>query len=199
MFFTQHEVGWPGLIALSIGMFAFAVALFAARRRGARAPVDSGGRRDPASIAWIALQGVGIFMASSGRVHFASDRWSPVAWGSGAAVLVLMLAAVALFRWSTRTMGRNWALVARTRGDATLVTTGPFAYVRNPIYVALGLFMVGLSIASGNEMRLFLAAPIFAIGTFLRVRLEERVLRAEFCSAYDDYASRVRRFVPGLV
>ncbi len=195
--FTPNEVGWPGYIALGVGSLAFGAALMAARRR--RGPQDAGGRRASSSVLWIMLQGIGIFTAAAGPVRWAADRWSPQAWATGAAVFALILATVLLFDWSSRTMGRNWALVARTRGDASLVTTGPFAYVRNPIYVALALYMVGLSIASGHESRLLIAFPIYAIATLLRVRLEEQVLRAEFGGAYDAYAARTKRFLPGLI
>jgi len=194
---ASHSVGWPGFLALAVGCAAFGVAFLAARAR--RGPRDSGGRRANASILWIILQGVGIFLAGAGPVHWAADRWSAQSWETGAVVLALMAAATALFDWTTRTMGRNWALVARTRGDASLVTTGPFAYVRNPIYVALALFMIALAIASGHEARLLIAFPVYALATMLRVRLEERVLRAEFGSAYNAYAARTKRFFPGLI
>ena len=61
-------------------------------------------------------------------------------------VALLIGGAVALFVWASRTMGAEWAIVARTRADARLVTAGPFAYVRNPIYVALGLFMLAMAV-----------------------------------------------------
>ncbi len=186
------------MIALTIGMIAFGAALLAALFRQRAGPSDTGGKRAPSSVLWIMLQGVGIFLAAGAPVRWAEDRWSAAAWASGAAVLALMFGAVALFDWSSRTMGQNWALVARTRSDARLVTTGPFAYTRNPIYVALALFMVGLSIASGHEVRLLIAFPVYAVATLLRVRIEEQVLRAEFGSVYDAYAARVRRFLPGL-
>lgn len=195
--FTPNPVGMPGYLALAIGSFAFAVALLAARSR--RGPQDRGGRRANSSILWIGLQGVGIFLAGAAPTRWAADPWSAPMWGSGAVVLVLMLASVALFDWTTRTMGRNWALVARTRSDASLVTAGPFAYVRNPIYLALAIFMIALSIASGHEAQLLIAVPVYALATVLRVRLEEKVLRAAFGDAYDAYAARTKRFVPGLI
>jgi protein-S-isoprenylcysteine O-methyltransferase Ste14 len=40
---------------------------------------------------------------------------------------------------------------------------------------------------------------VFALGTWIRIREEERLLRAEFGAAYEDYAARVKRFVPGIV
>ncbi len=199
MLFMPDPVALPGLLALGIGGVAFFAALFAARRRGRKDQPDSGGRRDPRSIAWILLQGVAIGFAGLGRIDASLDPATPTALASGAIVLILMLAAVFLFDWSSRTMGRNWALVARTRGDASLVTNGPFAYVRNPIYVALGLFMVAMAIAYGHTRNLYLAVPLYCLATWLRVSLEEKVLRAEFGAAYDAYAARVRRFVPGLI
>src|SRR3546814_1930029 len=48
-----------------------------------------------------------------------------------AAVALLMATTVGLFVWASRTMGRNWSIVARTRADHRLVTTGPFAHVRS--------------------------------------------------------------------
>jgi protein-S-isoprenylcysteine O-methyltransferase Ste14 len=95
-------------------------------------------------------------------------------------------------------MGRNWSVVARTRSDHELVTTGPFAWLRHPIYTALALLLIALSIAYGNAARLILALPIYALGTWLRIAEEERLLRDAFGAAYDAYAARVRRFVPGV-
>ena len=75
------------------------------------------------------------------------------------AVAVAMAAAVGLFAWSARTMGRNWAIVARTRADHELITVGPFAWVRNPIGVAMAFFMVGMALATGHTQRLVAAVP----------------------------------------
>ena len=96
-------------------------------------------------------------------------------------------------------MGRNWALVARTRQDGTLVQSGPFAYVRNPIYVALFFILLAIALASGHGHNLVVALPLFALGTWLRVTHEERVLRETFGAAFDAYAARVKRFVPAVL
>jgi len=109
-----------------------------------------------------------------------------------------MLGAVWLFDSSSRTMGKNWSLVARTRSDHNLVQTGPFALVRHPIYVALFLFMCAMALAFGHVGNLVVAVPVFAFGTWMRIRHEERLLREMFGGAYDAYAARVKRFVPGV-
>lgn len=196
---SPDPVGLPGLIALAIGFAAFVMALLLARSRGVKAPKSADAGRRNASIVWIIVQGIGIGIAGFGRMDVSLDSGSPEALAQGAAVLALMLAAVWLFDASSRAMGRNWALVARTRGDGTLVQSGPFAFVRNPIYVALGCFMLAMALAYGHLANLLVAVPVFALGTWMRVRHEEVVLRATFGAAYDDYARRVKRFVPGVL
>lgn len=199
MNFIRHDaVGLPGLIALAIGFAAFVIALLLARSRGVRAPVSADAGRRNASVTWIIVQGLGIAVAGLGRINVALDSMSPKALVEGAVVLALMLAAVWLFDTSSRAMGRNWALVARTRGDGTLVQSGPFALVRNPIYVALACFMVAMAIAYGHIANLIVAVPVYALGTWMRVRHEEAVLRETFGADYAAYAARVKRFVPGL-
>ncbi len=109
-----------------------------------------------------------------------------------------MAGAVLLFAAATAEMGRNWSLIARTRKDHELVTSGPFAHVRHPIYTAMSLFLLSLALSFGHERSLIWGLPLFAGGTWLRVREEERLLRASFGSAYDDYAAHVKRFLPGI-
>jgi len=83
-----------------------------------------------------------------------------------------------LFFWASRTMGSYWSLVARTRGDHQLVQTGPFAHLRHPISTALFLVDGLQRHCLGHAGRLWLAAPIYALGTWLRINEEERPLEA---------------------
>ncbi len=59
--------------------------------------------------------------------------------------------------------------------------------------------MIAMAIADGHARNLILAGPIYALATWMRVHHEELVLRAEFGAAYDAYAARVKRIIPGLV
>ena len=113
-------------------------------------------------------------------------------------VAVLMISAVWLFAASSRALGANWSLEARVRDDHALVTSGPFMRIRHPIYLAMLLFLLALAVAVGHWRQLAFGAPLFALGTLLRVREEERLLRERFGSAFDNYAARVARFLPGL-
>jgi len=192
----SHAAGLPALAVLAAGLFLFAVALVARRWRR---PAERGSRRDAASLIGIAVQGLGGVIAASGPVRATLDPLGSAALVQAALTAALLAAALTLFVWATAAMGRNWSLVARTRADHALVTTGPFARMRHPIYTALALVVIALALALGHLPRLTLALPVYALGTWLRVRIEERLLHAMFGATYEAYAARVKRFVPGLI
>lgn len=195
--FASAPVGAPGLLALAAGMAGFAIALLVARLRVHRGP-EADARRAPASTAGFGLQALGIGLAGVGDVRAVLPAGSPPALAAAALVAMLMAGAIMLFVWATRAMGRNWSIVARTRADHRLVTDGPFAHIRHPIYVALFLVLIAIAVATGHWHAMWLALPAYAIGTAIRIRLEEALLRHRFGAAYDGYARRVNRFVPGL-
>jgi protein-S-isoprenylcysteine O-methyltransferase Ste14 len=78
-----------------------------------------------------------------------------------------------------------------------VVTTGPYAYVRHPMYASVILFAAGAPLLLGSWVGL-LVSPLLLLVLALRAVLEERMLMAEL-EGYADYAQRVRyRFVPLL-
>lgn len=197
-FFQPQPVGWPGAAAFVLGTLIFLSTVIMARLRAGKNPKVDNAAEASITWLWIGVQGIGIGLVGMGRVDILTTPPTLAMVVRAVIVLVLMLAAIWLFDSSSRTMGRNWSLVARTRSDHSLVQTGPFALVRHPIYVALFLFMCAMAIAYGHTRNLILAVPIFALGTWLRIRHEERLLRDMFGSEYDAYAARVKRFVPGV-
>lgn len=196
-YFPNDPVGWPGLIAMAVGFAAFFVALLVARARVKRVAAAPVSQSAPITRLWIVVQGIGIGLAGFGPIEIVESASGKLI-AEGVIVALLMGGAVALFNASSRAMGKNWAVVAQTRSDHVLVETGPFKWIRNPIYVAMSFFMFAMAIAFGHWRNLIVAIPIFALGTWMRVTREERLLRAQFGAEYDDYASRVKRFVPGL-
>jgi protein-S-isoprenylcysteine O-methyltransferase Ste14 len=122
-------------------------------------------------------------------------RDSPGLWLSAAAI-ALATASVAVILISQRTLGQQFAYQARLVEGHRLITAGPYGWVRNPIYSAL----FGLALATGLVVSEWLLLPFFAIlyaaGTLIRVRTEERLLRARFGREFDDYARRVPALVP---
>jgi len=113
-----------------------------------------------------------------------------------AIVLALGLGGVFLFDRSARILGANWSLVARMRTDHQLVRDGPFARMRHPIYFAMLLMLAALAIGLGHIWGLVAAIPIYIIGTSIRVREEEKLLRAQFGEDHARYVREVPAFIP---
>lgn len=196
--FVGHAVGGPGVAALVFGGAAF-FAMVLRARLGAGSSGGVGEKRSLRSVFGIVLQMLAFAGTGFGRLSPTLEPASPAAIAGAAAVAALMAAAVLLFSSAARAMGANWSLIARTRADHRLVTEGVFAHVRHPIYLAMALFLLALALGLGHEANLAVAAPLFALGTWIRVREEEKLLRAQFGNAYERYAASVKRFVPGLL
>ncbi len=87
-----------------------------------------------------------------------------------------------------------------TVGGTFLITNGPFAYVRNPLYVGNMLMYAGVGVMSMALFPWLLIAAIlwFYIQYYLIVTREEVYLRERFGSEYSEYCLNVRRFLPRL-
>jgi len=79
--------------------------------------------------------------------------------------------------------------------DHELVTSGPYAFVRHPIYTGLLLAIGGSAIALG-EWRGVVALVLAAAALWMKLRVEERWMREQFGAAYTAYAARVAALVP---
>jgi protein-S-isoprenylcysteine O-methyltransferase Ste14 len=77
----------------------------------------------------------------------------------------------------------------------SLVTTGPYAISRNPIYLAWAILQLGLGIWLRNAWIVVLLVPAIAIVNAVGVIPEERYLQAEFGPDYQEYRRRVRRWL----
>lgn len=192
-----YPVGTPGLALLAAGGMLFFAVLLQRRRamRGETAPEG----KSRLSLVGIIAQMLGFGAVGLGTIVATLPPLSAPALLHAALVAAFMALSVALFVSATRAMGENWSLVARMRTDHQLVTSGIFAHLRHPIYVGMAMFLIALAIAFGHFVNLAVGIPLFLIGTWIRVREEERLLRARFGQAYEDYALRVKRFVPGLI
>lgn len=184
----------PVLLFAGLGLFLLLL-VFAGKREAE----ESGSRRSARSILGIVIQMLAFVAVGAGPIDMSLAPFSPPAIEQASAVVVLMALTCAIFAASKRALGRNWSLVARTRSDHELVTGGPFAYVRHPIYSALFAWMLAMAVAFGHYRGLILGVPLYCIGTMLRIFEEEKLLRAQFGPAYDAYAARVKRFLPGII
>jgi len=120
--------------------------------------------------------------------------WAPWLFWAGAAITCGGLAFAVHAR---RAIGRNWSAIVTLKQDHELVTTGPYALVRHPIYMGLLLAFLGWAIAV-DRWRGPLAVAIVFVALWRKYRLEERWMRERFGVAYDAYRARVKALVPFL-
>jgi protein-S-isoprenylcysteine O-methyltransferase Ste14 len=112
----------------------------------------------------------------------------PISIGVQVAAALFMLAA----RW---TFGMRSFHAAANPTEGQLVTSGPFAIVRNPIYAAVILF-TWTGVATHWSVENALLGIVIASGMLVRILAEERLLRARYGAEYSAYETRVKRLIP---
>ncbi len=111
---------------------------------------------------------------------------------SGAAIT----AAGLLFSISARRhLGKNWSQAVTVKEGHELITSGPYAVVRHPIYTGLLLGFLGSAVARG-EWRGILAVSLVLAVLWFKLRLEEKWMRAQFGESYAAYSRKVAALVP---
>lgn len=175
---------------------AFAAALFVAHRRAGSAPVRLRGR---SGLAGIVLQAAGFAFAWGalpiGREILVST--GPLGrWLIACAAVALAFAGAGFAIWAIRALGKQWSIVPQVRDHHDLITTGPYAVVRHPIYTAMAGLLAATALAFTHPLGLALGLIAYALGTLLRVRAEERLLRAAFGEEYERYARAVPAVIP---
>ncbi len=98
--------------------------------------------------------------------------------------------------WARRHLGRNWSQAVTLKADHELVTGGPYAVVRHPIYTGLLLAFVGCALAVG-ELRGLLAVGLVLIALWRKLRLEDEWLATEFGTLTGPMPAASPRSSPG--
>lgn len=122
------------------------------------------------------------------------------AFESPAAPLAIALAVAGLLftLLAQSGMGASWRIGVDAREQTSLVTTGVFAFVRNPVFSGMLLFASGLTLLWPNLLSLGAAIALF-VAVELQVRfVEEPYLRALHGDAWSTWAAKVGRFAPLL-
>jgi protein-S-isoprenylcysteine O-methyltransferase Ste14 len=110
----------------------------------------------------------------------------------GSALGVLSLA---VYAWSRATLGKEWSSQLQMRQRHHLVTTGPYAWIRHPIYLALMSFLAAIALVTANWF--FIALLAFSIVDLaLRIPKEEEMMIEEFGDEYKTYMQRTGRLLP---
>ena len=120
------------------------------------------------------------------------------AWFPGQRIsgTVVILAGGALMAWAMATF-QSWRFRAKLDEGHQLATGGPFRLFRHPIYLALDLLALGTAVWIPSAA-CWIGFVLMVIGSDLRARAEESLLRETFGRLYLDYCARTRRFIPGV-
>ena len=97
--------------------------------------------------------------------------------------------------WGVHAFHRAGTNVRPNRPVTALVTDGPFRFSRNPLYVAMTVIYLGMTLSTGSWWPLAALLPTLAMVHWRIVLREEQFLEAKFGEAYRDYKTRVRRWV----
>jgi protein-S-isoprenylcysteine O-methyltransferase Ste14 len=109
--------------------------------------------------------------------------------------VIVVLAAGGLFISAVRTFRKAGTPIPGNRPTTAIVRTGPYAFSRNPIYLAFTLFQVGLAAWANSFALLLMLLPALALMALVVIPREERYLEAQFASEYLPYKSAVCRWL----
>lgn len=193
----------------ALGLFVVLMLVIGAWRRRiqlARSG-DSGNRRgwrpEPTLEWWaLAVADVGYLLAGVGAPAAALAGLSALGvfdrgWVQGFGVVVVA-GGIVLTLVAQLGLGASWRIGVDDTETTELVTTGPFALVRNPIFTALLATLIGLALMVGNLVAIA-GLVIAVVGIEVQVRgVEEPYLRRVHGRAYTDYTATVGRFLPWI-
>src|SRR5439155_4256533 len=112
--------------------------------------------------------------------------------------VVLCVAGLAFCIWARFTLGRNWSGVVTLKGGHELITNGPYALVRHPIYIGLLTMFVATVIVLGHVAGI-IAMPFVFVSLWIKLRHEEKLMLTKFPNEYAAYQRRVKRLIPFIL
>jgi protein-S-isoprenylcysteine O-methyltransferase Ste14 len=132
------------------------------------------------------------------RIPGLKGRWLPVSPFLAPVGIAIQAGSTILAIWARRHLGRNWSAAITAKVDHQLIRSGPYRFVRHPIYTAMFGMYVGIALASG-EWHALVGVIMLAVAYWRKIRLEERNLRTVFGSEYDAYRRDSWALIPGLL
>jgi protein-S-isoprenylcysteine O-methyltransferase Ste14 len=183
-----------GILYAAWGLYllAFVVSHLRVRAaRGQRAP-ETQVRRARVSEVGMALQFLGVALT------FGLQR--PSAGSIGVVVMSCLVAAISVWlTWlSLAHIGRQWRLKAVVMSAHDLITSGPYRWLRHPVYTAFFGMLVANILMFTSWSAGIAAVVLYVIGTEVRIRAEERILREHFPKEFAAYESRTPAWIPPL-
>jgi len=111
--------------------------------------------------------------------------------------LVVLVTATAFALWARLALGAMWSAVPAVKQEHKLRTSGPYGVTRHPIYTGMLGMLLGTALLAGGG-RWIVAFPVYLVCLEVKIRVEERLMLAEFPADYPRYRRQVPQLVPGL-
>ena len=140
----------------------------------------------------IFLQGIGFVLIWQGRFWARDPGWKLLP------ALILLACAVLLSWTGVAALGRHWRIDAGLNPDHQLVRSGPYRFVRHPIYASMLCLFLGTGLIVTPWYVLVPAIAIFLVGIEIRVRIEDALLASQFGDDFSAYKRNVPAYVPWL-
>jgi protein-S-isoprenylcysteine O-methyltransferase Ste14 len=163
----------------------------------AKKPVGENERRNPWLRLAIITAGVILFFnidAFSSFIHYQPFRSSGFAKGVGVSICA---AGIAFAIWARLHLGRNWGMPMMVKEKPDLVTTGPYRFVRHPIYTGIAVAMFGCIITAGFMWLVWFI--IFSASFIYSAIKEEKLMLAQFPEEYPAYMKRTKMLIPFIL
>lgn len=110
----------------------------------------------------------------------------------------IALAGFALLQWSQNTLGKNWSDTPRMINEQSLITSGPYQFIRHPIYTAFLLILGSTLLISANWFIGFAWIGMTVLEVVSRIRFEESLMLEYFGEEYREYMKRTGRLFPTI-
>ncbi len=116
--------------------------------------------------------------------------------GTGWLLLAIVVLGFLFTWWARIYLGRLWSSTVTTKADHRVIDTGPYAFVRHPIYTGVSTSAIATAVLRGTAYA-FCGAAVMIAGWYIKALLEEEFLREQLGrDQYDSYARRVPMLVP---
>ena len=124
-------------------------------------------------------------------------RFLPASFLSMAAGIVVEVPGLFLAIWARRALGRNWSGEISIKFEHELIRSGPYQWLRHPIYTGLLAMYVGGALITGEWLAV-VGVAMAVLAYWRKIRLEEANLKVAFGAEYDSYRGDTWTMIPGL-
>jgi len=178
---------------LWIAWWLFWVALaFGSKRTQQRESVAS--RLTYTFVAWLAMY---IMLSARGLGSWLHTDILPYHASMGYLGFAITALGFALTLWARAILGRNWSANVTIKVDHELIHTGPYRYVRHPIYTGIILALIGTAVAR-DQWRGVAAVILLWLSFTIKRLKEEQFMSQTFGARYTDYSQTTGAIVPFL-